>query len=100
MLQSLSAPRRRFEPRQSLDVDIEGIDIVDVSHSEAAAEKAVELVRAGNAGLLMKGSLHSDELLGAVTKRETGFAPPDASVTCSSWTSPPIRRRCSSPTPR
>jgi phosphate acetyltransferase len=49
------------------------MDIVDVPHSEAAAEKAVELVRTGRAELLMKGSLHSDELLAAVTKRETGL---------------------------
>jgi phosphate acetyltransferase len=58
---------------KSLDLDIEGIDIVDATHSQAAAEKAVELIRSGKAELLMKGSLHSDELLGAVTKRETGL---------------------------
>jgi phosphate acetyltransferase len=58
---------------QSLDLDIEGIEIIDVPHSEGAAEKAVELVRIGKAELLMKGSLHSDELLAAVTKRETGL---------------------------
>jgi len=58
---------------KSLGLDIEGIEIVDVPHSLAAAEKAVELVRVGKAELLMKGSLHSDELLGAVTKRETGL---------------------------
>ena len=58
---------------RSLDLDIDGIDIIDVPHSQAAAEKAVELVRTGKAELLMKGSLHSDELLGAVTKRETGL---------------------------
>ncbi len=52
---------------------LEGIEIVDVPHSNEAAEKAVELVRTGKAELLMKGSLHSDELLGAVTKRETGL---------------------------
>jgi phosphate acetyltransferase len=52
---------------------LEGIDIVDVPHSNEAAEKAVELVRTGKAELLMKGSLHSDELLAAVTKRETGL---------------------------
>ena len=57
----------------SLRLNIEGIDIIDVPHSQAAAEKAVELVRTGKAELLMKGSLHSDELLGAVTKRETGL---------------------------
>jgi hypothetical protein len=58
---------------KSLDLDIEGIDIVEAPHSQAAAEKAVELIRSGKAELLMKGSLHSDELLGAVTKRETGL---------------------------
>lgn len=57
----------------SLRLNIDGIDIIDVPHSQAAAEKAVELVRTGKAELLMKGSLHSDELLGAVTKRETGL---------------------------
>jgi phosphate acetyltransferase len=56
-----------------LGIDLHGMDIVDVPHSEAAAEKAVELVRTGRAELLMKGSLHSDELLAAVTKRETGL---------------------------
>src|SRR5262249_40963584 len=58
---------------KSLNLQIEGINIVDAPHSQAAAEKAVELVRTGNAELLMQGSLHSDELLGAVTKRETGL---------------------------
>jgi phosphate acetyltransferase len=56
-----------------LSVDLHGVEVVDVPHSEAAAEKAVELVRNGKAELLMKGSLHSDELLAAVTKRETGL---------------------------
>jgi phosphate acetyltransferase len=58
---------------QSAGLDIEGIEIVDVPHSEAAAEKAVELVRTGKSELLMKGSLHSDELLSAVMQRETGL---------------------------
>ena len=58
---------------KSLDLDIAGIDIVDVPHSQAAAEKAVEIVRNGGAELLMKGSLHSDEILAAVTRRETGL---------------------------
>src|SRR5262245_14257152 len=56
-----------------LAIGLHGMDIVDVPHSEAAAEKAVELVRTGRAEVLMKGSLHSDELLAAVTKRETGL---------------------------
>ena len=46
---------------------------VDTPHSHASAAKAVELVRQGEAELLMKGSLHSDELLGAVVARETGL---------------------------
>ena len=47
--------------------------IVDVPHSHAAAARAVELVRTGEAELLMKGSLHTDELLGAVVARDTGL---------------------------
>jgi phosphate acetyltransferase len=47
--------------------------IIDAAHSHASAAKAVELVRQGEAELLMKGSLHSDELLGAVVARETGL---------------------------
>ena len=47
--------------------------IVDVSSSRAAAARAVELVREGKAELLMKGSLHSDEILAAVVARETGL---------------------------
>jgi phosphate acetyltransferase len=47
--------------------------IVDVPDSHAAAAKAVELVRLGKAELLMKGSLHSDEILGAVIAKETGL---------------------------
>jgi phosphotransacetylase len=54
-------------------VDLGQTRIVDVPHSHAAATKAVALVRHGEAELLMKGSLHSDELLGAVVDRETGL---------------------------
>jgi phosphate acetyltransferase len=53
--------------------DLARLEIVDVPHSLAAAEKSVALVREGKAALLMKGSLHSDELLGEVAKRETGL---------------------------
>jgi phosphate acetyltransferase len=58
---------------EKFGLDISGYEIVDAPHSQAAAELAVELVRKGTAELLMKGSLHSDELLGAVAKRETGL---------------------------
>src|SRR5687767_3058511 len=47
--------------------------IVDVAHSHAAAEKAVELVREGRAEILMKGSLHTDELMAAIVSREHGL---------------------------
>jgi phosphate acetyltransferase len=47
--------------------------IVDAPHSEASAETAVRLGREGKAEALMKGSLHTDELMGAVVKRETGL---------------------------
>ena len=58
---------------KSLGLDIKDVEIVDVPHSHAAAAKSVELVRTAKAELLMKGSLHSDELLGAVAKRDTGL---------------------------
>ena len=47
--------------------------IVEAAHSHESATKAVALVRSGEAELLMKGSLHTDELLGAVVARETGL---------------------------
>jgi phosphate acetyltransferase len=53
--------------------DLGKVPIVDTPHSHASAAKAVELVRQGKAELLMKGSLHTDELLGAVVARETGL---------------------------
>jgi phosphate acetyltransferase len=54
-------------------IDLGDVQIIDAPHSHAAASKAVELVRQGKAELLMKGSLHTDELLGAVVARETGL---------------------------
>jgi phosphotransacetylase/acyl dehydratase len=56
-----------------LGLDLAACDILDVASSHAAAEKAVELVRLGKAELLMKGSLHTDEIMGAVVRRETGI---------------------------
>jgi len=54
-------------------IDLCSVQIVNVAGSHASAAKAVELVRQGKAELLMKGSLHSDELLGAVLAKETGL---------------------------
>ena len=54
-------------------IDLGHTRIVDAPHSHGAAAKAVELVRQGQAEILMKGSLHSDELLGAVVAKDTGL---------------------------
>lgn len=53
--------------------ELDSIEIVDVPHSHAAAARAVELVREGNAEALMKGTLHTDELMSAVLKRDIGL---------------------------
>ena len=54
-------------------LDISRYRLVPVEHSHQAAKKAVALVRAGEAELLMKGSLHTDELLHEVLRRDTGI---------------------------
>jgi phosphotransacetylase len=54
-------------------LNIAPYEIVDAPHSHGAAEEAVFLVRTGRAELLMKGSLHTDELMSAVMKRDTGL---------------------------
>lgn len=54
-------------------LDLSAYEIVDVPHSHAAAAKAMELVRLGRAQLLMKGSLHTDELMREVMKKDTGL---------------------------
>jgi phosphate acetyltransferase len=54
-------------------IDLTHTQVVDAPDSHAAARRAVELVRQGKAELLMKGSLHTDELLAAVVARETGL---------------------------
>jgi phosphate acetyltransferase len=54
-------------------LEISGFEIVAAEFSEESAAKAVDLVREGRAEALMKGSLHTDELMGAVVKRDTGL---------------------------
>jgi phosphate acetyltransferase len=54
-------------------LDIDRYEIVDVPDSEAAAARAVELVRESKAELLMKGSLHTDELMREVASSKTGL---------------------------
>ena len=57
----------------SLSLDIGGLQLIDQPHSHAAAAKAVGLVRAGEVDALMKGSLHTDELMAEVVNKETGI---------------------------
>ncbi len=67
----LVAPRARLEQvARDLGASLEGVRILDAHHSHAAAEQAVALARAGEVEALMKGSLHTDELMGAVVARE------------------------------
>lgn len=54
-------------------LDITRFELVSVEHSHAAADAACRLARAGQVAALMKGSLHTDELLGAVVNRDTGL---------------------------
>ena len=58
---------------ESAKIDLSGFKIVDAEHSHGSAAKAAELVRTGEAELLMKGSLHTDELMAAVVAREAGL---------------------------
>ena len=58
---------------ERMQIDLGSIRIVDVGESRAAAIKAVELARKGEVQMLMKGSLHTDELMGAVVSREGGM---------------------------
>ena len=70
----LVGPRERIEAvAKQYGIDIANLPIVEAPYSEAAAVKAVELVREGRAEALMKGSLHTDELMGAVVRRDTGL---------------------------
>ena len=70
----LVGPRVRIEGvANQAGLDISGLRLIDTPHSHASADAAVALVRSGEAGLLMKGSLHTDELLGAVVNKDTGL---------------------------
>ncbi|AXF24015.1 phosphate acetyl/butaryl transferase [Burkholderia pyrrocinia] len=68
------APREKvLRMADEAGVDLARWMIEDVPHSHAAAARAVELAAAGHAGALMKGSLHTDELMGAVVAAESGL---------------------------
>ncbi|MAZ03674.1 MAG: enoyl-CoA hydratase [Sneathiella sp.] len=55
------------------ECDIGNVEIIDVPHSHAAAEKAVEMVREGKTASIMKGKLHTDEIMEAVVHPTTGL---------------------------
>jgi phosphate acetyltransferase len=55
------------------NINISGYEIVDAEHSEEAAAKGVELIHAAKGEMLMKGSLHTDELMRSVTAKGTGL---------------------------
>jgi len=70
----LVGPKARIEMEaKQHGIDISGLPIVDAPYSQASAAAAVELVREGRAEALMKGSLHTDELMGAVVRREASM---------------------------
>lgn len=70
----LVGPRGRIaDIAEAQGIDIAPYALETVPHSHAAAARGVELVREGRARLLMKGSLHTDELLGAMIARDTGL---------------------------
>ena len=58
---------------KDLGIDIASFPLEDAPNSHAAAARAVEIVRTGRASVLMKGSLHTDELMAEVVRRDTGL---------------------------
>jgi phosphate acetyltransferase len=70
----LVGPRSKIERvATECQLDISGLPIIDAPHSHAAASLAVAEVSAGRASLLMKGSLHTDELMHEVVNKQTGL---------------------------
>lgn len=70
----LVGPRAKIEAAAAeAGVSLDGFEIIETEHSHAAAAKAVELATRGEVSVLVKGSLHTDELLGAVMAHESGL---------------------------
>jgi len=61
------------EIAKTAGLNLDNLELIDTPHSVAAATRAVALVREGRAEVLMKGSLHTDELLSAVVARDGGL---------------------------
>jgi len=70
----LVGPERKIkEVAAKFGLDIAGFEIVDAVHSDEAAAKGVELIHAARGEMLMKGSLHTDELMRAITAKSGGL---------------------------
>src|ERR1700688_1435045 len=70
----LVGPEQKIRDTASkYSLDISGFEIADAAHSEEAAAKGVELVHAAKGEMLMKGSLHTDELMRSVTAKVGGL---------------------------
>jgi phosphate acetyltransferase len=70
----LIGPRAKIEAAAAeAGVSLDGFQIIETEHSHAAAEKAVEMAVSGEVAVLVKGSLHTDELLGAVVAPDSGL---------------------------
>lgn len=69
----VAPPQKLAAVATAIGADLGRFRLVAAAHSHDAADKAVALVRAGEADALMKGSLHTDELMAAVVARETGL---------------------------
>ncbi|MBN8746217.1 Phosphate acetyltransferase [Xylophilus ampelinus] len=70
----LVGPRAKVEvAAKAAGLDLAGVDIEDVPHSHAAAARAAELAGQGRVEALMKGSLHTDELMSAVLQADANL---------------------------
>jgi len=71
--------------RRAANLDLSSYEIVSTEHSDAAAAEAVAMARAGKVEALMKGSLHTDELMRAVVNGDHGLCTSSASAMFSLW---------------
>jgi len=70
----LIGPESKIEKvAKKYNLDLKNYKIIDVEHSHKAAEKGVELARTGEVGAVMKGALHTDELMGEVVNKDRGL---------------------------
>jgi phosphotransacetylase len=70
----LIGPEQRIRAvADEFSLDLAGTEIIDTPHSHAAAQTGVDLARAGKVQALMKGALHTNELMAAIVARNTGL---------------------------